>query len=91
MNNKVIYKYMLHVQDLQTLSMHKDAEILDIQAQGNDFCGYMWALVDLNQPQEMRMFRTIGTGNYVQPGTRRYLATYQVQDMVWHVFEEFPS
>lgn len=83
---KRIYKYPLAAEDLQTVIMPEGAEILTIQVQGATPC--IWALVDIEQPEERRTFRTYGTGHQVVTnGT--YRGTYQLLggDIVFHVFE----
>jgi hypothetical protein len=87
----VIHKYVLVVEDEQTLRLPKDARILSVQFQGSG--PVLWALVDPEAERETRHFVTMGTGHPV--GHREfvskleYLGTYQADQgmFVGHVFE----
>lgn len=83
-----IYKYPLDLVDRQVRSMPIGAEVLTAQVQRNEIC--LWAIVPPGQPNEERIFEIIGTGNpvVVDIGVeRRYIATVQQGEFVWHVFE----
>jgi len=66
------------------------AEILQIQAQGNDIV--FWAIVDPNAPMEERTFHVINTGRALPRVDYEdgivYMGTVQINEVVWHVFEE---
>lgn len=88
--NKTIYKYELKTEDIQTVTMPVNAEILAIQTQHER--PYLWALVDPNAKPEVRAFETFGTGHPVHcdMGVHRiYQGTYQLANgaLVFHVFE----
>jgi hypothetical protein len=80
-----IYKYALN----RVIAMPQDAKILTIQIDQKDNLPYLWAMVDLNKESENRYFEIIGTGWSFIPDTLNYIATYQEQELIWHVFERF--
>ena len=89
--NKTIWKFEVKVDNKQTLSLPKGAEILTIQTQGNN--PFLWVLVNaLEEETEERVFETFGTGHdvYCDMGIeRKYIGTYQMMGggLVFHVFE----
>jgi hypothetical protein len=83
-----IYKYPLDLVDGQVVSMPEGAEILTAQEQHNQL--WIWALVNPDRPTSNRIFEIHSTGNpiAVDMGVeRRYVATVQERQFVWHVFE----
>ena len=85
--SKEIYKYLLPVEDLYSISIPVGAEILTVQSQNGGGC--IWALVDPQSEKEKRHFETFGTGNPIPDATRKYIGTYQQNagSLIWHVFE----
>jgi hypothetical protein len=83
---RTIWKFPLDVTDEQLVSMPAVAEILTVQAQGDQ--PYLWAMVDPAQPRQFREIVTRGTGHPVpdRPGT--YVGTYQLHGggLIYHVF-----
>lgn len=86
---KKIFKYPVHITDLQTIEMHKGAEILCFQVQETIHGNFptLWAIVDPDAPKETRSFRVIGTGNPIENDMREYIGTVQMPPFVWHLFE----
>ena len=90
---KIIYKYPLVVQDVQTIKLPSNAEILSVQSQiVNTFRDrelVLWAIVNpqLDTEQE-RTIHIIGTGNPMPNKVLKYLGTTQMNTFVWHIFEE---
>ena len=90
---KTIYKYTLELTNRQTIQVPVGAETLHVGIQRGQIC--VWILIDLNpdvQDVEMgnKVFHIFGTGN---PTTKeledkRYIGTVQLDDYVWHIFEE---
>jgi len=90
---KIIYKYPLVIQDVQTIKLPANAEILSVQSQIiNTFRDrelFLWAMVNpqLDTEQE-RTIHIIGTGNSMPNKVLKYLGTTQMNTFVWHIFEE---
>lgn len=79
-----VWKWSLRVASLQSLPIPKNAEILTVQLQDNIPC--LWALVDETAPIEYRSFAIYGTGEPISnPG--KYIGTFQLGALVFHVFE----
>jgi len=90
---KAIWKYPLEVADEQTIAMPRGAVILGVQAQRGIPC--LWAMVETDEPHELRRIYTFGTGEKLGPPPMQGLfsGTYQLNDgdLVLHVFEEIPA
>jgi hypothetical protein len=84
-----IWKFPLDVNDLQTISMPHNAQILHVASQSNQ--PNLWALVDENAPTvDARRFVTYGTGHPMPDDNYgHYVGTYQMHggQLVFHVFE----
>lgn len=89
---KKIFKYILLIDDLQTLHMPNGAEILDVQMQYGNAC--LWALCDPTQPHVPRGFAIYGTGLQMPNDPGKYISTFQEEHesglLVWHLFETTP-
>ncbi len=81
---KVVYKYALTFPCCE-VAMPKAAQILSVQMQQNNMC--LWALVDTEQPKELRYLEFHGTGNPFNPFGLVHVATIQEGQFVWHLFE----
>lgn len=84
-----IYKYELEITDKQILYIPKGGKILSVQFQNSTLC--LWALVDLNNPNQERIIRILGTGHEAKESSLKYyIDTVQQFDgkLIWHVFEE---
>jgi len=80
---KVIHKYKLEAGPLR---LTKGAEILTIQMQ-NGF-PHIWVLLDNEAEEDWKVFVIIGTGQEIpEKFDYKYIATYQQNTFVWHVFE----
>jgi hypothetical protein len=85
---RTIYKYHLLIQDDQDIAMHIGAEILKVDTIGNEI--YLWAIVDSEEPMEVRHFKMYGTGHKLHDETaQEYIGTAILFDgrLVLHVFE----
>jgi hypothetical protein len=81
---KTIHKYRLY----NTIALPEGAQVLTVQLQEDE--PYLWALVDDFNPFEKRNFQTVGTGWDLEAraySNRVYIATFQQNGFVWHVFE----
>lgn len=80
-----IWKWDLQVTDLQTVNVPIGAKLLTVQTQNS--LPRLWALCNEQAPRRALRIAMYGTGNPVDsyPGT--YIATFQVGDLVFHVFE----
>ena len=81
-----IYKYTID-SSTEYISMPKNAKILDIQYQKSILT--LWALVNPDNKQELRVFKIYGTGwDITNLESLNYLKTVQdMNNLVWHVFE----
>jgi hypothetical protein len=84
-NNMTIWKYELKPGTTK-LYIPQFAEVLTVQIQ--DGVPQMWVLVDPTQSCVETIFRIIGTGEEFESDNLKYVATFQMSWMVWHVFEE---
>lgn len=81
-----IWKYMLNLEDAQTLSIPRGAQFLSVDNQRGQLC--LWALVAEAAELEERTIAVIGTGNPIPPGrSYRFLGTAVIETFAWHVFE----
>ena len=84
---KTIHKYSISITDSVSVRMPVGAQILSFQKQHGEL--FLWALVDLNYPEETRQFRIIGTGHTIENAADlTYLSTVQIDSFVWHIFEQ---
>jgi hypothetical protein len=87
---KVIYKYLLAMQENQEVELPVNSKILSVQFQDENL--YLWALVNKKSGTSVQkhVIEIYGTGqdiNYELGIRRNHLATVQSQGFVWHVFE----
>jgi len=87
---KTIYKYKLSMQDSTRLQLPSGAEILTVQTQNEEPC--LWALVDIENEYETRVFRIAGTGHNIETNDvngLKYISTFQLMKgaLIFHVFE----
>jgi hypothetical protein len=87
---KRIYKYTLEDQHWygksgSPIQMPKGARILSAQEQHGEI--QLWAIVDLLQDDVPRWFRVCGTGHDLPENPGEFVATVQLGEFVWHVFE----
>ena len=85
-----IWKYIIKVQDHQTISMPKDSQIIDVQVQHGDLC--LWAIVDPNAELSDTKIMIKGTGHpFDKSKIAKYIGTVQMynDDLVLHIFKEF--
>lgn len=82
---KTVYKYFLKIEDLQVISLPRDAKLLCVQIQNGTPC--LWAQVDDQLPHEDRTICIYGTGHKIAHIGLEYIGTFQIPDLVFHVFE----
>ena len=90
MKKQTIWKFTLEIQDVQTIRMSIGAEILTVQIQYGKPC--LWAVVDGSALKEPRFIQIYETGQAMigMSWDRKYIATIQIGQTVYHVFEYVP-
>lgn len=83
---KTIYKYPLIATDLQYIDMPNGAVILTVQMQGGAMC--LWAQVDLDKAEVVRVIAVYGTGNLMPAEAGQYVGSVQMPPFVWHVYDK---
>lgn len=84
---KTIYKYLLNVDDMQTIRMPEGALILSVQCQQGQPC--IWALIDTECAVGQRRFGLVGTGRPCAFEGHTHVGTFQLHDgeLVFHLFD----
>lgn len=86
---KAIWKFPIELEDVQTVPLPYESEILCVQMQGDQPC--LWALVDPSQKPVGREIRIFGTGHNVLHSitSDHYIGTFQMRggSLVFHVFD----
>lgn len=84
---KTVYKYKLSspLGIITKVSLPKGSTVLSAGFQANDF--YIWALVDTEQPTEVRKFIVYGTGWEIDEDNVCPIDTVFQGPYVWHIFE----
>lgn len=83
-----IYKYALAPAGEQDIIMPTNSTILTVQTQRGQAC--LWATVEDEYLTAKKRIGIYGTGHEMPSGQRKYIGTFQPNDMmVFHVFEEF--
>ncbi len=84
---KKILRYDLQLGDEVALQLPRGAEVLTAQVQGGR--PVLWALVDPDEPRVLRRFQLHKTGEPAPGflGGERHLATLQVGEDAYHLFE----
>lgn len=80
---KVIWKYA--VAPYFVLDLPEDAEVLTVQLQNGQ--PVMWVKLDPQAPCISRPFVSIATGSSFNDEGAYYIGTFQVEGLVFHVFE----
>lgn len=82
-----IWKFPFKLEDGFTVEMPRGSKVLCAQMQRDFPC--MWALVSPASPMVDRVFKLAGTGHPISEDTDdlRYISTFQVQGLVFHLFE----
>jgi len=82
-----IYKYPIPLVDEPHIVMPRRAVILSVDEQFGQ--PVLWAQVDTDYPTVTRKLRVVGTGGPAR-GTKlsNFLGTVQIEDLVWHIFDE---
>jgi len=88
--NKTIYKYQMPVKEEFKLVLPRNAEILRLSDIDGLF--WLWALVDLNEPNETRKFRAFKTGSEIPEDLtllyRGCCAIFVQMELMLYIFEE---
>jgi hypothetical protein len=85
----VVWKYPFEVENEFIIRMPRGAQVLAVQAQGNEAC--LWALVNSDNELEDRKFFVRGTGHPIRLSDGHYIGTFQLLDgaFVGHLFVEW--
>ncbi len=91
--NGTIWKYILRIENTQSVQMPKHAVLLSVGMQADKLC--LWALVHPGGKQEHREIYIAGTGHPAHARTmERYnfigTAIDEGLGLVWHVFDGGP-
>ena len=86
----VIHKYQMPVLEQFTMTLPMGAQIIRMADQGGMF--WLWALVDLRRPEEIRRFRAFKTGAQVPDGLDLeyvgFCAVHVQMELGLYIFEE---
>jgi hypothetical protein len=80
-----VYKYDLPIEDFVELQLPTTAIILKIDTQNEE--PKIWAWVNPDEPLVTRKFRIAGTGHDINEPFIRYIETFFIRNLVFHVFE----
>lgn len=83
---RTIWKFPLEWIRRQTVEMPASARILTVQVQRGNL--YLWVDLFTGHESVNRRFVIVGTGNEITEEGLTYLATVQIDDFVWHIFEQ---
>jgi hypothetical protein len=83
--SKTVYKYEIPLETAFELRLPSGAKILTVQLQ--DGQPHIWALVDPRVRPTVRRFIMMGTGSPIPPTLLEYVGTFQMKDLVFHLFE----
>lgn len=81
----VIWKFAITDLDALTSQMTVGARVLAVQMQGD--VPTMWVLMDPDATKQQRHFVVKGTGWNFDAIGLEYVATWQQDGFVWHLFE----
>lgn len=82
----LIYKYVLELTEVQTVTLPAKAEILSVQDQGGSICLWAKFAAGIDRYEEITIV-IAGTGSSFDDSGLTYLATVQKDAFVWHVFK----
>lgn len=83
---RVIWKFTFPFKKEFELEMPEDAYILDVQLQNS--IPALWAICNTEARKEIRNFVLVGTGQEFNLTGLNYIGTFQIEEFVWHLFEE---
>tara|TARA_R110000796_G_scaffold248884_1_gene376175 strand:- start:158 stop:424 length:267 start_codon:yes stop_codon:yes gene_type:complete len=79
-----IFKYPVPVTDFFTLELPTNYRILTVQIQYGD--PYLWAVVNDEYSNTEALFKLYGTGSPIDDHGERYVGTFQLRSLVFHLF-----
>ncbi|MFA5714390.1 MAG: hypothetical protein WC998_01445 [Candidatus Paceibacterota bacterium] len=86
---KKIMKILINAVGEREVMLPKDSVILSAQFIDDSFC--IFAIVDVDEPNELRKFLIIGTGQPFQFNGLKFIATViqekEYESLTWHIFE----
>ena len=91
---KAVWKYNLPFENAPTIKMKAGAQVLSAGLEAARSLDkptiVIWALVDIDAPEEWVDFFIRGTGHTIGDRVGRHVSTLQDDHFVWHVFEALP-
>ncbi len=84
---KTIWKYILPIQDTQTITMPRGSKPISVGAQWGSLC--LWVEIDPREPENIEMPIEIrGTGHPLDGSEHHFLGTVVMHEgaLVWHVY-----
>lgn len=83
----VIWKFpLIPSRTANEIEMPRGSEILCAGQQGDT--PMIWAIVDPEEPKEIRRLHIVGTGHTFEDEDKMYVGTAFCGPFVWHVFED---
>lgn len=84
---KVIYKYLIAIEDYQQIDMPEEAKIISLQIQNDMPC--IWVEVDTSKRQSPRPFFLYGTGQPIGDISQIHIGSFQLLGgkLVYHLYE----
>lgn len=82
---RTIWKFPLTIARRVSVEIPRDAELLSVQMQGDT--PTLWAIVDPEQRRTRRVLAVYGTGWDLPDDLGRFIATFQHEPFVFHVFD----
>lgn len=82
-----IYKYPFPITDLFELKMPAGSKVITAMMQNGTPC--LWAEVDTEKQMETKRFAVLRTGDPISRmiRTKKYIATFQHDVFIWHLYE----
>jgi hypothetical protein len=80
-----IFEYSITIEDSFAIQLHEHAKVLCVQIQRGTPC--IWVMGDTTAPLKYRKFYIYGTGHEAGSCPGFYIGTFQLDDLVWHLFE----
>ncbi len=92
-----IHKYPIDIlKRSQSIKIPSGGKILSLHTQFviDTFIPVMWVMVEDKNPIEVRQFEWFWTGEAIESPVRKkihYVSTFQIEDLVYHLFEVKPA
>jgi len=83
---ETIWKYELEITDRQSIEMPEFCELLSVQVQNGVPC--LWVKVNTDIPENLVTIVIYGTGHPIKEVGLKFIDTFQVGELVFHVFRQ---